>query len=137
MSTPFQTIVEEDTQKIVTHVSVHTLTFHETHDPLPPPGNPNTIQYLIPGRATNVELLIHVKNWQSPLRDSWSNCLINSRETTKGQTDYHSGRQEDNSKTICFRARQWHSRLSGTGHQCTCPISRYLCERCSLTCDRS
>ena len=62
--------MEEDkhktTQKIVTHVSVHTLTFHDTHYPLLPPGNPNTIQYLIPGRVTNGELLKEVKNWQSP-----------------------------------------------------------------------
>ena len=67
---------------------VHTLTFHETHYPLPPPGNPNTIQYIIPGRATNVELLKRVKNWQSPSRDPWSNCQISFRETTKGQTNY-------------------------------------------------
>ena len=103
VSTPFQTIVEEDkhktTQKNVTHVSVHTLTFHETHHL--PPGNTNTIQYLISGRATNVELLKQVKNWQSPSRDPWSNCLINSRETTKGQTNCYSGREKDNSKTIC------------------------------------
>ena len=67
VSTPFQTIVEEDTQKIVTLMSVQTLTFHETHCTPPfPPGNPNTIQYLIPVRATNVELLKQVKNWQSP-----------------------------------------------------------------------
>ena len=65
------------------------------------PGNPNTIQYLIPGRTTNVELLKQVKNWQSPSRDPWSNCLINSRETTKGQTNCYSGREKDNSKTIC------------------------------------
>ena len=58
-------------QKIVTHVSVHTLTFHETHYPLSSPGNPNTIQYLIPGRTTNVELLKQVENWQSPSRDPW------------------------------------------------------------------
>ena len=44
VSTPFQNVVEEDTQKIITHVSVHTLTFHETHYPLLPSGNPNTIQ---------------------------------------------------------------------------------------------
>ena len=94
MSTPFPTIV---------HVSVHTLTFHETHYPLSPPSKPNTIQYLIPGRATIVKLLKQVKNWQRPLRDPWSKSLINSRETTKGQTNY-SGRQKDNSKTICFRA---------------------------------
>ena len=49
VSTPFQTIVEEDTRNIVTHVSVHTLTFHETHYPLSPPGTPNKIQYLIRG----------------------------------------------------------------------------------------
>ena len=50
--------------------------------PSPPPGNTNTI-----------ELLKQVKNWQSPSRDPWSNCPINSRETTKGQTNYSSGRQ--------------------------------------------
>ena len=61
----------------------------------------HTIQYLIPGRTTNVELLKQVKNWQSPSRDPWSNCLINSQETTEGQTNYYSGRQKDNSKTIC------------------------------------
>ena len=89
-------------RRLVAHVSVHTLTFHETHYPLSPPGNTNTIQYLIPGRATNVELLNQVKNWQNPLRDTWSNCLSNnSQETTKGQTNYYSGRQKDNSKTIC------------------------------------
>ena len=65
------------------------------------PGHHRTIQYLIPGRATKVELLKQVKNWQSPSRDPWWNCLINSRETTKGQTKYDSGRQKDNSKTIC------------------------------------
>ena len=48
VSTPFQTIVEEDTQKIATNVSVHTLTFHETYYPLHPPGHSNKIQYLIP-----------------------------------------------------------------------------------------
>ena len=68
-----------------------------------PPGNTNTIQYLIPGRTTNVELLKQVKNWQSPSRDPWSNCLINSRETIKGQTNYYFGREKDNSKTICGR----------------------------------
>ena len=116
VSTPRETFVEEDkhktTQKIVTHVSVHTLTFHETHYPLPPRGNPNAIQYLIPGRATNVELLKQVKNWQSPSRERWSNSLTNSRETTKGQTNYYSGRQEDNSKTTCHIPRvplEWQS----------------------------
>ena len=108
VSTPFETIVEEDkhktAQKIVTHVSIHTLTFHETHYPLTPPGNLTTIQYIIPGKATNVELLKQVENCQSPSRDPWSNCLINSRETTKGQTDYYSGRRKDNSNTICGRA---------------------------------
>ena len=93
--------ISTKTQKIVTHVSVHTLTFHETHYPLTPPGNPNTIQYLIPGRATNVELLKQVKNWQSPSRDLWSNCLIKSGRQKKDQTKYYSGRQKDNSKTIC------------------------------------
>ena len=80
-------------KKIVTHVSVHTLTFHETHYPLSPPSNPSV--------ATNIELLKQVKNWQSPSRDPWSICLINSWETTKGQTDYNSGRPKGNSKTIC------------------------------------
>ena len=77
VSTPFQTIVEEDKhkkQKIVTHVSVHTLTFHETHyPPPPPPRNPWTIQQVIPGRAT------------------------------KSQTNSCSGRRQGNSKTICGR----------------------------------
>ena len=45
-----------------------------------------------------------MKNWQSPSRDPWSNCLINSREDDKGQSYYYSGRQKDNSKTICRRA---------------------------------
>ena len=107
VSTPFQTIVEEDTQKIVTHVSVQSRTFHETHYPLPPPGNPNTIQYLIPGRATNVELLKQVKNWQSPLRDPWSNCPINSREPTKSHTNYWPAKRQvkDNlrKRRICSR----------------------------------
>ena len=58
--------ISTKTQKIVTHVSVHTLTFHETHCPLTPPGNSNTIQYLIPGRATNVELLKQVKIGKVP-----------------------------------------------------------------------
>ena len=92
-------------KKIVTHVSVHTLTFHETQYPPPPPGNPWTIQYFILGRATNVELLKQVKNWQSPSRDPWSNCAINSWETTQGQTNYFSGRQKDNSKTILLPRR--------------------------------
>ena len=48
VSTPFQTVVEEDTQKTITHVSVHILTFHETHYPLSPPGNPNHNSVLIP-----------------------------------------------------------------------------------------
>ena len=65
------------------------------------PGHLGTIQYLIPGWMTIVKLLKHVKNWQSPSRDPWSNCLINSRETTKGQINNYSGRQKDNSKTIC------------------------------------
>ena len=67
------------------------------------PGHLGTIQYLIPGWMTIVKLIKRVKNWQSPSRDPWSNCLINSRETTKGQINYYSGRQKDNSKTICGR----------------------------------
>ena len=47
------------------------------------PGNPNTIQYQIPGWTTIVKLLEQVKNWQSPSRDPWSNCLINSQDMTK------------------------------------------------------
>ena len=65
------------------------------------PRHLETIHNLIPGWTTNVELLKQVKNWQSPSRDPWSNCLINSREDDKGQTKYYSGRQKDNSKTIC------------------------------------
>ena len=68
------------------------------------PGHHRTIQYLIPGWMTIVKLLKQVKNWQSPSRDPWSNCLINSREDDKGQSYYYSGRQKDNSKTICRRA---------------------------------
>ena len=64
------------------------------------PGHHRTIQYLIPGWMTIVKFLKQVKNWQSPSRDPWSNCLINSREDDKGQTKYYSGRQKDNSKTI-------------------------------------
>ena len=67
------------------------------------PGHLGTIQYLIPGWTTIVKLLKQVKNGQSPSRDPWSNCLINSRETTKGQINYYSGRPKDNSKTICGR----------------------------------
>ena len=65
------------------------------------PGHLRTIQNLIPGRTTIVKLLKQVKNWKSPSRDPWSNCLINSREDDKGQSYYYSGRQKDNSKTIC------------------------------------
>ena len=68
------------------------------------PGHVGTIQNLIPGWTTNVELLKQVENWRSPSRDPWSICLINSRETTKGQINYYSGRQKDSSKTICRRA---------------------------------
>ena len=88
-------------ERLLTHVSVHTLTLHDAHYPPPPPQNPRTIQYLIPGWTTIVKLLKQVKNWQSPSRDPWSNCLINSREDDKGQSYYYSGRQKDNSKTIC------------------------------------
>ena len=75
------------------------------------PGHLGTIQNLIPGWTTFVKLLKQVKNWQSPSRDPWSNCLINSRETTKGQINYYSGRPKDNSKTICGRVgyfKIWH-----------------------------
>ena len=51
----------------------HTLTFHDTHCSPPLPGNP------------------------------WSNCLNNSREDDKGQTNYYSVRRKDNSKTSCGR----------------------------------
>ena len=67
------------------------------------PEHLGTIQNLIPGWTTFVKLLKQVKNWQSPSRDLWSNCLTNSREDDKGQTKYSSGRQKDNSKTICGR----------------------------------
>ena len=65
------------------------------------PGHLGTIQNLIPGWTTIVKLLKQVKNWQSPSRDPWSNCLINSREDDKSQSYYYSGRPKDNSKTIC------------------------------------
>ena len=68
------------------------------------PGHHGTIQNLIPGWTTIVKLLKQLKNWQSPSRDPWSNCLINSREDDKGQSYYYSGWQKDNSKTICGRA---------------------------------
>ena len=35
------------------------------------PGHLETIQNLIPGWTTNIELLKQVKNWQSPSRDPW------------------------------------------------------------------
>ena len=66
-------------------------------------GHHRTIQNLIPGWTTIVKLLKQVKNWQCPSRDPWSNCPINSREDDKGQSYYYSGRQKDNSKTICGR----------------------------------
>ena len=69
------------------------------------PGHLGTIQNLIPGCMTIVKLIKQVKNWQSPSRDPWSNCLINSREDDKGQSYYYSGRQKDNSKTICLTRR--------------------------------
>ena len=58
------------------------------------PGHLGPIQNLIPGWTTIVKLLKQVKNWQSPSRDPWSNCLNNSREDDKGQTKYYSGRQK-------------------------------------------
>ena len=68
-------------------------------------GHHRTIQYLIPGRTTKVELLKQLKNWQIPSWDLWSNCLIHFPETTKGQINYYySGLRKDNSKTICGRA---------------------------------
>ena len=45
------------------------------------PGHLGTIKNLIPGWTTIVK--IAKTNWQSPSRDPWSNCLINSWETTK------------------------------------------------------
>ena len=53
---------------------------------------------------TIVQLLKQVENWQSPSRDPWSNCIINSREDDKGQSYNYSGQQKDNSKTICGQA---------------------------------
>ena len=104
-------------RRLVAHVSVHTLTFHETHYPLSLRGT-NTIQYLIPGKATNVELLNQVKNWQNPLRDTWSNCLSdNSWETTKGQTNYYSGRQKRQFKDNLRKRRVCHGAKK---HNC-CP----------------
>ena len=58
------------------------------------PGHLGTIQNLIPGWMTIVKLLKQVKNWQSPSRDPWSNCPINSRKDDKGQSYYFSGRQK-------------------------------------------
>ena len=77
--------------------------FHKSFIPIffVSPGHHRTIQNLIPGWTTIVNLLKQVKNWQCPSRDPWSNCLINSREDDKGQSYNHSGRQKDNSKTIC------------------------------------
>ena len=37
------------------------------------------------------------------------NSVLNSRRTTKGQTNDCSGRQEDNSKTICGKPGYFHS----------------------------
>ena len=72
------------------------------------PGHHRTIQNLIPGWTTIVKLTKQVKNWQSPSRDPWSNCLINSREDDKGQSYYYSGRQKrqfkDNLPTRRVRA---------------------------------
>ena len=90
VSVPFDTI--EKKQKICFSIFLES------------PGHLGTIQNLIPGWTTIVKLLKQVKNGQSPSRDPWSNCLINSRETTKGQINYYSGRHKDNSKTICGRA---------------------------------
>ena len=69
VSVPFETI--EKKQKICFSIF------------LVSPGHLGTIQNLIPGWTTIVKLLKQVKNWQSPSRDPWSNCLINSREDDK------------------------------------------------------
>ena len=114
VSIPFESIVKERPERFRPQMS--------SPDILPPPPHDmqfaclshirdsyvflyflyhRTIQNLIPGCMTIVKLLKQVKNWQSPSRDPWSNCLINSREDDKGQSYYYSGRQKDNSKTIC------------------------------------
>ena len=80
------------------------------------PGHLETIQNLIPGWTTIVKLLKQVKNWQSPSRDPWSNCLINSREDDKCQSYYYSGRQKDNSKTICGAPGYSASMLPSASH---------------------
>ena len=68
------------------------------------PGHHRTIQNLIPGWTTIVKLLKQVKNWQSPSRDPWSNCLVNSREDDKGQSYYYSGGQKGGNQS---RATLW------------------------------
>ena len=69
VSVPFQTI-EKNKKNVISLFFVS-------------PGHLGTIQNLIPGCMTIVKLIKQVKNWQSPSRDAWSNCLINSRETTQ------------------------------------------------------
>ena len=91
VSVPFETIEKKNKKKLCSLFFVS-------------PGHLGTIQNLIPGWTTIVKLLKQVKNWQSPSGNLWSSCLINSREDDKGQSYYYSGRQKDNSKTICGRA---------------------------------
>ena len=111
-------------RRLVTHVSVHTLTFHETHYSLFPPRDHRTIQYLIPGlefwppginpvKSVSPILENSITKWiritetsenlAKSSRDPWSNCLINSPETTKSETDYYSGRQNNKSRAFCGR----------------------------------
>ena len=85
----------ENEQKKVTPTC--TLTTWSFQRAAPHTPHSNTAQQ----HSTIVKLLKQMKNWQSPSRDPWSNCLINSREDDKGQSYYYSGRQKDNSKTIC------------------------------------
>ena len=152
MSIPFETIVKKKHRETWNITSSNEQTRHASTSPrhairfssilfsqildsyvflfsLYNPDTHRTIQYLIPGRTTNVEILKQVKNWQSPSRDPWSNCLINSRETTKGQTNYYSSQQKDNSMTICRSAG--YSERAATGHalweascRATCSTSR-------------
>ena len=94
------------------------------HITLSPPRDHRTIQYLIPGHEFWPPGINPVKsvypiqenyltkwlritetneNLAKSSLDPWSNCLINSPETTTGETDYYSSRQNNNSKT--FRGR--------------------------------
>ena len=104
-------------------MSVHTLTLHDAHYP-PPPQNPRTIQYLIPGWTTIVKLLKQVKNWQSPSRDPWSNCLINSREDDKGQSYYYSGRQKKQFKDNLRPSRVKQNKKIGERYENKCKMNK-------------